>query len=159
MQAASDLGELIGEAKGGNKAAVRIVPLQGALEINTAQGVHRINRTDIDQVAGAGSWFDKVNGELGGALTGKNIPDNVLDDIQKMQDVITKNARTLHQNSVQTINKTYGSKFEPMNFDQNKSTANGTIRIKDSTGHLHDIPSSNLAGAKKIDPKLTVVNQ
>lgn len=117
VQAASDLGELINEAKGGNKAAVRIVPLQGALEINTAQGVHRINRTDIDQVAGAGSWFDKVNGELGGALTGKSIPDSVLNDIQSMQDVITENARTLHENSVKTINSTYGSKFQPMSFE------------------------------------------
>ncbi len=35
----------IAEAKGGNKAAVKIVPLEGALEITTSQGVHRINRT------------------------------------------------------------------------------------------------------------------
>ena len=142
VQAASDLGELIGEAKGGNKAAVRIVPLQGALEINTAQGVHRINRTDIDQVAGAGSWFDKVNGELGGALTGKNIPDNVLHDIQKMQDVITKNARTLHQNSVQTINKTYGSKFEPMNFNGGQQQS-GASTSAPKIGDVKTFPNGN----------------
>jgi hypothetical protein len=42
------LSDFLEEAKSGNKTAVKIVPLQGALQITTSQGVHRINRTEVD---------------------------------------------------------------------------------------------------------------
>jgi hypothetical protein len=85
--------EFIKEAKGGNKAAVKIVPLEGALEITTSQGVHRINRTEVEQYGGAGTVFDKIHGALEGKLwNGKDIPDNVLDDMDRMTQEVEKNA-------------------------------------------------------------------
>ena len=161
VQTSNDLNDLITEAKSGNKAAVRIVPLQGALEITTAQGVHRINRTEVDQYGSAGSLLDKISGEAGGVLTGKNIPDNVLGDMQTMQNMISQNAKKLHENSVKTINSTYGSKFQPMQFGQQgtQGPASGMTRIKASDGNLHDIPSTNIGRARKIDPNLIVVTQ
>jgi hypothetical protein len=84
--------EFIKEAKGGNKAAVKIVPLEGALEITTSQGVHRINRTEVEQYGGAGSLWDKINGAIGKGLTGKDIPDNVLNDMDRMTQEVQKNA-------------------------------------------------------------------
>jgi hypothetical protein len=52
-QAADNMADFLDAARSGNKTAVKIVPLQGALEITTAQGVHRINRTEVDQYGGA----------------------------------------------------------------------------------------------------------
>ena len=161
VQTSQDLNELIAEAKGGNKAAVKIVPLQGALEITTAQGVHRINRTEVDQYGGAGSLLDHIEGRIGGVVSGKDIPDDVLNDMQAMQKMIAGNAQRLHENSVKTINSTYGSKFQPMSFDQQSGAGapSGMTRIKASDGTLHDIPSANLERARKIDPNLSVVGQ
>lgn len=84
--------EFISEAKGGNKAAVKIVPLEGALEITTSQGVHRINRTEVEQYGGAGSLWDRIVGKIGKGLTGKDIPDDVLNDMDKMTQEVEKNA-------------------------------------------------------------------
>ena len=115
-QAAQSLSDFINAAKSGNKEAVKIVPLQGALEITTAQGVHRINRTEVDQLAGAGSLYDKVAGKINGAISGKSITDSVLNDMQTLEQTIDKNATTLHSNKVKVINTTYGAHFEPMDF-------------------------------------------
>ena len=140
-QAAKNMSDFITEAKGGNKEAVKMVPLQGALEITTAQGVHRINRTEVDQFGGAGSLFDKIEGHISGAMTGKDIPDQVLNDMQKLQTIVSQNALQLHKNKVAVINKTYGAKFEPMTFpDQQGATSGGntpegaTHIVKDKTG-------------------------
>lgn len=116
-QAAQNLSDFIAEAKSGNKAAVKIVPLQGALEITTAQGVHRINRTEVDQYGGAGSLYDKLAGKVGGVLTGKSIDDSVLDDMNALQQKIASNAQSLHKNKLDVINQTYGSKFKPVEFE------------------------------------------
>jgi hypothetical protein len=85
------MDDFITSAKGGNKAAVKIVPLEGALEITTSQGVKRINRNEIEQISGAGSLFDKIKGELGGTVTGKDIPDSVLNDMQALGKILRKN--------------------------------------------------------------------
>lgn len=99
-QATSDMQrEFIKEAKGGNKAAVKIVPLEGALEITTSQGVHRINRTEVEQYGGAGSLWDRIMGKIGHGLTGKDIPDNVLDDMDKMTQEVEKNAYQRYSDS------------------------------------------------------------
>lgn len=142
VQSAQNLTDFINEAKSGNKSAVKIVPLQGALEITTAQGVHRINRTEVDQYGGAGDAYDKLAGKVGGVLTGKSIDDSVLNDMAAMQQKIAQNAAQLHANKVQTINQTYGSKFQPMQFQQTQPAASGvpagaTHTAKGSDGQKH----------------------
>jgi hypothetical protein len=116
VQAAKNMSDFIQMAKSGNKEAVKIVPLQGALEITTAQGVHRINRTEVDQFGGAGSLYDKLAGKVGGVLTGKDITDDVLNDMDALQKTVSANAKDLHSNRVDAINTSFGSSFKPMNF-------------------------------------------
>jgi hypothetical protein len=91
-QRASEMTDFINAAKSGNKAAQANVPLEGALDITTSQGVKRINRTEVEQYAGAGSLFDKISGEVGKLTAGKPIPDNVLDDMKQLSDILNKNA-------------------------------------------------------------------
>lgn len=84
--------QLIKDAKGGNKEAVRIVPLEGALEITTSQGVHRINRTEVEQYGQAGNWYDRIVGRIGAGVSGKSIPDDVLNDMDAMTQELEHNA-------------------------------------------------------------------
>ena len=43
--------------------SARVLPLRGALEITTANGVHRIKpRNEIEQYGGVGSAFDRLAG-------------------------------------------------------------------------------------------------
>ena len=112
-QSADNMSDFLDEAKSGNKTAVRIVPLQGALEITTSQGVHRINRTEVDQYGGGGDLYDRLAGKIGGVLTGKSITDSVLNSMDALQQKIAQNSQTLYQNKLDLANKTYNSHFSP----------------------------------------------
>lgn len=142
-EAAQTMNDFLQAAKSGNKTAVKIVPLQGALEITTAQGVHRINKTEVEQFGGGGSAYDKLAGKLGGIVTGKSISDDVLNSMQELQQTIQKNADMLHANKVESINKSYGSHFQPMKFQGQQTTkqtgppAGATMKVPGSDGKLH----------------------
>jgi len=75
-----------------NKAAYANVPLEGALDITTSQGTKRINRTEVKQYAGAGSLFDKISGAVGKLTKGASIPNNVLDDMNTLSQILEGNA-------------------------------------------------------------------
>jgi hypothetical protein len=112
-EASDNLSDFLEEAKSGNKTAVKIVPLQGALQITTSQGVHRINRTEVDQYGGGGDAYDRVAGKIGGVLTGKSITDDVLNSMDAMQQRIAQNSKKLYSDKLDTANQTYGSHFTP----------------------------------------------
>lgn len=101
-------------AKSGNVVSYQIIPEEGTLQITTSQGVHRINKTEIDQYAGGGSLWQRMQGHLGGALTGKSIPDSVLKDMAEIQNIQAQGAQSRYTNTLASINQTYGSKFQPV---------------------------------------------
>jgi len=112
--AADNMSAFLSLAKSGNKAASVNVPLQGALEITTAQGVHRINRTEVEQYASAGSLFDRISGRIHGVLSGNKIPADVLNDMQQLQNVIAGTAETKYKNGLTAVNQNYGASFTPV---------------------------------------------
>lgn len=101
-------------AKSGNVVSYKIIPQEGTLQLTTSQGVHRINKTEIDQYAGGGSLWQRLEGHLGGALTGKSIPDSVLKDMAEIQDIQARGAQSRYENTLSSINQTYGSTFKPV---------------------------------------------
>jgi hypothetical protein len=115
--ASDNMSAFLSLAKSGNKAASVNVPLQGALEITTAQGVHRINRTEVEQYGSAGSLFDRISGRIHGVLSGKQIPDDVLNDMQELQNVIAGTAETKYKNGLKAVNQNYGAGFTPVQMD------------------------------------------
>jgi hypothetical protein len=121
-EASDNLSDFLEEAKSGNKTAVKIVPLQGALQITTSQGVHRINRTEVDQYGGGGDAYDRVAGKIGGVLTGKSITDDVLNSMDAMQQRIAQNSKKLYSDKLDTANQTYGSHFTPNFGTQRKAS-------------------------------------
>ena len=63
QQGANPMRDMVASASAGNKMSAQVLPLEGALAITTAQGVHRINRTEVDQYAGAGNLYDRIAGQ------------------------------------------------------------------------------------------------
>jgi hypothetical protein len=101
-------------ARKGNVISYQIIPEEGTLQITTSQGVHRINKTEIDQYAGGGSLWQRMEGHFGKALTGQSIPSSVLDDMQEIQKIQQQGAQSKYENSLKTINQNYGSEFKPV---------------------------------------------
>lgn len=101
-------------AKKGNVISYQIIPEEGTLQITTSQGVHRINKTEIDQYAGGGSLWQRMEGHLGKTLTGKSIPDSVLKDMAEIQKIQADGSKSRYENTLSSINQTYGAKFQPV---------------------------------------------
>lgn len=108
QQGANTMRDMVASASAGNKMSAQVLPLEGALAITTAQGVHRINRTEVDQYAGAGNLYDKIAGEAGKLTAGQPIPKNILSDIEKLTNIQEKGAyqtyRAAHDSAVKRYN-------------------------------------------------------
>ena len=107
------LQAIMDDAKKGNVVSYQLLPEEGALQVVTAQGIHRINMAEI-QNYGGGSYLQALEGHIGKALTGKSIPDSVLNDMGDMQRIMAEGSQTKYQNTLSTINQYYGSKFQPV---------------------------------------------
>lgn len=107
------LQAMMDAARKGNVVSYQLIPEEGALQVTTSQGVHRINMAEI-QNYGGGSLWQRLQGHLGKALTGESIPKTVLDDMAEMQKVQSEGSRVKYENTLSTINQTYGADFKPV---------------------------------------------
>jgi len=92
QQGANTMRDMLTSADAGNKMSGQMLPLEGALAITTAQGVHRINRTEVDQFAGGGSLYDKIAGEMGKVTAGQPMDAELRNDVRKLTDMQEKAA-------------------------------------------------------------------
>jgi hypothetical protein len=115
------LQAMMDAAKNGNVVSYQLIPEEGALQVTTSQGVHRINMAEI-QNYGGGSLWQRMQGHIGKALTGESIPGSVLTDMAEMQKIQAQGAQSKYNNALKTINQTYGAKFEPVPMDQTAPT-------------------------------------
>lgn len=106
-QSADELQEMVDGIKTGNKIYAQALPLEGALAVNTSQGVKRINRTEVDQIAGAGSLLDKIQGELGKVKAGDPIPPNVLPDYEKLAKMLKQGAYSNYRGAFDSAKQRY----------------------------------------------------
>lgn len=125
-------------ARKGNVVSYQIIPQEGTLQITTSQGVHRINKTEIDQYAGGGSLWQRLEGHFGKALTGKSIPDSVLNDMADIQKIQAEGAKSRYENSLSSINQTYGANFKPVEMKGLGGGEVKMIRARDPQGILHE---------------------
>ena len=116
------LAAMMEAAKKGNVVSYQLIPQEGALQVTTSQGVHRINMAEI-QNYGGGSLWQRLEGHIGKQLSGKSIPASVLDDMSEMQKIQLEGAQTKYENSLNTINQAYGSSFKPVEMKDLKSAA------------------------------------
>ena len=128
-------------ARKGNVVSYQIIPEEGTLQITTSQGVHRINKTEIDQYAGGGSLWQRMEGHFGRQLSGKTIPDSVLNDMAEIQDIQARGAQSRYQNTLKSINQTYGSGFKPVEMGGLGQPA--SARSGPPAGATHTAPGSD----------------
>lgn len=131
------LNAMMNAAKSGNVIAYQIIPEEGTLQIITSQGVHRINMAEIEQYAGGGSLWQRMEGHFGKQLTGQSIPNSVLNDMAAIQKIQQQGSRAKYENTIKGINQAYGSKFQPVEM----TTNTGMIRARDPQGKLHEAPA------------------
>ena len=116
------LSAMMDAAKNGNVVSYQLIPEEGALQVTTSQGVHRINMAEI-QNYGGGSLWQRMEGHIGKTLTGESIPDSVLKDMTEMQKIQSEGARSKYENTLKTINGATGAQFKPVEMDTMKMPA------------------------------------
>jgi hypothetical protein len=107
------LSAMMDAAKKGNVVSYQLIPQEGALQVTTSQGVHRINMAEI-QNYGGGSLWQRLEGHIGKQLTGESIPDSVLNDMADMQKIQAEGSKTKYENTLNSINQRTGSTFKPV---------------------------------------------
>jgi len=133
------LNAMMDAARRGNVVSYQVLPEEGTLQITTSQGVHRINQAEIQQYAGGGSLWQRMMGHVGKTLTGESIPKSVLDDMAEIQKIQSQGSQLKYNNSLKTINQTYGAKFQPVEMDTMKSAQGGGP----PSGATHIAPGSD----------------
>lgn len=120
-QAAADMHTFTKDARAGNTIAYAYSPTEGVLTLNSGRGIKRVNMNEIQAYGGAGSAWERIKGFLGKQATGASIPEDVLKDIDTLHDDVLTNAARAYGNKLKVINQTYGSTFEPVQFDTPQS--------------------------------------
>ena len=136
-QGTDDLLGMISKAVNGDKQAAQMVPLAGALEITTASGVHRINRTEVDQYAGGGSLYDRVVGGIHKGLFGVGYDKDMLDSMQKLTAMMNSGAYDEYARAYTQAVTRYG--LDPTKEKPRKPPTGYTLSVPDlstaPTGH------------------------
>ena len=136
-KAASDtLSNLIDLSKSGNKAAARDVQTAAQEALNAFQGIRRNNQAQLSNLPG--SFLDKFEGKLRDVISGAPMTDEVMQDIGKTQQAITRGAVGKHNANVDSIKAAYGVEFP-------KEGAASTVKV---------FPA-NQVHAYAVDRKLT----
>ena len=110
-KSADDLQTVLDLTKKGNKAGAANVPLMGVEALNAVNGIKRINKAEIDQYGHAGSLVDKIQGKLGGWVSGQPIPAGVLKDIEELHTSLRNNLEKGANDKLGGVNQTYRSNF------------------------------------------------
>ena len=114
MEAASEMKAITDLARSGNKIAYAYAPTTGVLTINSANGSRRVNVQELKAYGGAGSVGDKIEGWLGGKLSGASIPANILDSMDQFHQSIADNQAKSYNTKLDGINQNYRSNFKPV---------------------------------------------
>ena len=126
-------------ARQGNVVSYQLLPQEGALQITTSQGVHRINMAEI-QNYGGGSLWQRLEGHIGKQLTGQSIPASVLNDMEDMQKIQAEGSQKKYENTLNTINQTYGAQFKPVEMqplERNVTTQSAQPETRTYQGHTY----------------------
>lgn len=112
-EATEAMGKFLDLAEQGNKAASSNLPLVGVETLNAINGIKRINSAEISQYQGAGDLLDRIKGKLGKLATGKQIPQDVLDDIRQLHQTLGDQAYKQYTDGLAGLNTRYRSQFGP----------------------------------------------
>lgn len=107
------IGKVLDLATSGNKAAGANVPLVGVGALNAVNGIKRINSAEIAQYGTAGSLLDKIQGKLQGWTEGQPIPQDIIDDMRTLHQMLGEQGYKTYTDSLNSLNDRTGSAFKP----------------------------------------------
>lgn len=155
VTAADDVQKILDMTGAGNKAAAANVPLVGVGALNAVNGIKRINSAEIAQYGTAGSLVDRIQGKLQGWTEGQPIPKDVLNDMKSLHEQLANGAYEKHAREVETINKTYGQSFKPMEFAKPAAAKGSAVPTPKSQSEF-DALAKGAQFMKPGDPKVYV---
>lgn len=165
--------QLLDMSKGGNQTATSAAQTRFAEHEIVEGGVKRMNEIEYRNLASSlGSYGRKFSAWADGGFKGE-MPPATNAEMQTILDAEDQAANMAHDRNVgYFVNRfsdvagmkanttapgnTGKTNAQPNTGGQPKPAA-GMTRIKASDGTLHDVPTANLAAARKIDPGLQVV--
>ncbi len=143
------MADIVQASKRGNVVSYQILPQEGALQITTTQGVHRINMAEIQNYGGGNLW-QQMQSHFGKAATGQSIPPSVLGDMSEIQAIMQRGSQAKYENSLNTINQTYGSSFKPLPMSDGQQAQPQQQRVAPPAGATQEVhqggPSGPLIG-------------
>jgi hypothetical protein len=86
--------------------------LLATIGLVTAEGVKRINTTELEQVRGAGDLFTRIKGRIGALTAGQPLPPDLQTDLIGLADVLDKGAYEKYMNGFTRATQRYGLKDE-----------------------------------------------
>jgi hypothetical protein len=108
QQSAQNIRSMIDDANAGGKVSAQMLPLEGALDITTSNGVKRINRTEVDQYSGAGALYDRIAGGISKLTKGQPFTSEILANMKRLSDILEKGAYTNYKATYDSTTKRYG---------------------------------------------------
>lgn len=120
---------VIEAAKGGNQMAGSVQPLMGVLGLVTAEGVKRINSTELQQVEGAGSLLEKVKGEVAGWTAGQPLSPKIQQDLSDLADMLKQSADKKYLSNFNAVKQRYGLVDEQPLISAPSSTAASAAKV------------------------------
>jgi hypothetical protein len=160
LNTSQSLKNSLAAATNGNEMAAAVAPLQGTLFVTTAEGVKRINNTELQGVEGAGSLVQRINGELG-KQTGKGpLSDQLKQDMASLVDIYTDSKYANYQKQAAYTQKLHGldpnmtpilAKDGSISGQQGSPSARagGTVQVTAPDGSVHTFPDQKSADAFK----------
>jgi hypothetical protein len=130
LSTANSLKQSLAAAQNGNEMAAAVAPLQGTLFVTTAEGVKRINQTELQNVAGAGSLIQRIDGALGKQEGKGPLSDTLKNDMAQLVDLYTKSKFDVYQKQAAYTQKLHGldpTKTPVLDKDGNISEATNAV--------------------------------
>jgi len=147
---------LLDMSKGGNQAAGAAAMTRFAEHEIVEGGVKRMNQLEYENLATKlGSYGRQFQSWVDGGFKGEP-PAATNSEIHTILDAEDQAANNTHERNVGYVMNRYAKPGTGGNAG-GSAAASGFTRVRASDGALHDIPSDKLDAAKKIDPKLQVV--
>lgn len=113
LASAQTLRDTVAAAKAGNKVAASLQSLETTFSAVRAQGLNRVNTTELNLPAGAGNSWDRLQGWFGKATEGQPVPPDIQKDMLGFADVLEKGAYKKYTDTHKSVTTRYRLKNEP----------------------------------------------
>lgn len=145
VEKADTLRSVVNAAKNGNLEAAAVQSLLGTLGLVTTEGVKRINSTELQQVAGAGSLFDSIKNRIGKLKDGQPLDPKLQSDLSDLSGLLEKSARKKYEAGFNATTKRYNLSDETAIPDRNAS-----VKMKAPNGQISTVSADQVDHFKSL---------